>query len=177
MALDLAAFRQTVFDWASGESGLTTIFERPNQPRPSTPYVSLNIVGGPVKQGGQQEVRFDDPTFSVNALLALTVSVKAYGNQTNDPISILTNLQLSLGKLEVLESLRSGGIAVWNEGPISDISEVLETGFEERANMDVLFAASHSTVTDGGLIEKVDLSGEVEADTGNTIDVPEETIE
>ena len=178
MPLNMAAFRESIFDWASSESGLRTIWERPNEARPRLPYVSLNILTGPVVQGGQQETRFSvaDDEFSVNALITFTISVRAYGDRVDDdPLQVLTNLQLSLGKNEVLESFREDVIAIWDEGDVENIPELLETGFEERANMDVLFAASHSVLTDPGQIEKVALSGEVEGSVG-TIIIPEEVI-
>lgn len=154
-----------IFDWVAFElraviSEQNIIWEKDNSDRPLPPYVSLNIIAGPVRLGGEAELRHESgDNFSANWMKTITLSVKSYGN--ND-LNLLERLQNSLGKPTVLARLRAVGLAIVSEGPIQDISTRLQTGYEERSNMDVIMAFASSVEDKVGYINDVELTGGVE---------------
>lgn len=48
--------RGTIFDWFSGATGLEGIWSDQDQPQPPYPYFSLNVMSGPTRIGGRDDV-------------------------------------------------------------------------------------------------------------------------
>ena len=169
MVIDFETVEKALWTWVSGESGLETIWDEPNAPRPKTPYALLGLVSPPVKYGSKDDLRSaggDD--FEITGQRSVAYSVKVLGR---DAVSYVTDLQMSLEKPSVQEALRAAGLAVWEEGDVLDISELLETGFEERANMDVVFGISATTEEAVGELKNVEVQGEITLEDGTTRDV------
>lgn len=157
-----------VYDWVYSQLNKyidadRVIWEDENIDRPLAPYIALSIVAGPVKLGGQAELRHESDTkFSVNAMKRVTVEVKCIGRPDQNYLEIL---QDSLGKETVLSAFRAKGMAVVSEGDIVSIPERMESGFEDRASMDIGFYYASSVEDDLGKIEHVTGEGEVEEET------------
>jgi len=160
-----------VWDWVHQALGdvlddENIIWEKQNEYRPQPPYISLNIVSGPVKLGGQAELRHKTgDKFTVNAMKQVTISVTAYGG--ND-LNLIERVQDSLGTVTAKALLRVAGLAVVSEEPIVSASAEIEGGFEERASMDVILSYASSIEDEAGIIEHVELEGEVDDHTFTT---------
>jgi hypothetical protein len=165
-----AALLSAWFDFAENntEDEVTVIYEESSGPRPPRPYVTLKIIAGP------SEKAFDelrpipaDPNkkFDLTGIRQYTVSMKAFGEAAHD---ILSDLQLCLEAPDSIEFfIRNEDIAVVSRGPVTDISALLETGFETRAVMDVIFNAVVSKVVDPSTIESTEISGTLENADGS----------
>ena len=172
MAIDYKNFQNAVYAWVVSQVSQPCIWDKPNQPRPKPPYVTLSFITTGVRRGGRGELRDEGSGFSVNDMISITVSVKSYSQDTNEfqtALSTISTLQISLAKEDVGEALRKKGVAIWDEGSILDISELLESGFEQRASMDVIFGFVNTDPNAGaGQITSVDLEGIVDTDLGNS---------
>ena len=156
------------------------IWDRPDARRPSVPYMTLNYLTGPVRIAQLDEERVqDDGTIIMCATRNFTLSIKAYIGDVRAkshpdfwrPIQSLSDLSGKLTTVAIRELFRKEGLAIMNIEGIQDITELLETGYEPRANMDILFSYSEQ-ITDthiGPNIDKVVITQEnIEDVTGIT---------
>jgi hypothetical protein len=142
-------------------------------PRPPKPYLTLKIISGPRQLTMDDELRFNgnstgNRNYNLVGQRAYTISFKAYGEGYVDA---LHDLSMGTDDPDLNEFLKTtGDIAVTNRGNVSDISGLLETGFERRASLDIIFNSSHNKETGIGLIETVKITGELDE---RELDIPE----
>lgn len=116
--------------------------------------------------------------FRVTGQREITVNVQAYERNTDednpatDPARnayhYLSLLQASLGLPSIQQTLRLSGIALIEEGPLTDISEATEDTFESRASMDVRMRVLADLREYVGFVDQVDLEGTYSAEDGDT---------
>lgn len=156
MALDFEVVKTNLYDWAVSvlPVGVPPIFYNENSPRPSLPYVTLYLQS--LIAIGEDYTTSPD-AFGDSGLLGdreFTLQIQCYGG---DPITILENMRTSLQKQTVLDTLRTDGIVFVNHFPITDITALLDTEFEARASMDVLFRIAQTDTDISGNIETVEI--------------------
>jgi len=151
--------------WLADVTGLTTIWEHQNAPRPPRPYASLNIltspsVGhenrGPVDQNG-------DATISL--IVEPTISVKLYYASTDPREAILEMFKVrrSLFSPSVRESLKGNGWSFIEVlGPPQNIPELIDSEYESRAVMDIRFRTLDTFIDNLGVVEFAEIEGAVE---------------
>lgn len=128
-----------------------------NGERPPKPYVTLKIISGPRKLGLDDELRQEGDKFYLVGQRAYTLSIKSFGT---DFIDGLEDLSTCLDDPDYWEALKEeADIAVTDRGDVSDISAKLETGFEKRATLDIIFNSSNNKITNIGPIESVEVTG------------------
>jgi hypothetical protein len=88
-----------------------------------------------------------------------TVSVHYFGD---NPMGPIMQAYSSLEKQTVLDQLYASGIAVQSKEPIQNVSAALETRFDPHATFDFYIGMSENNLDDVGVIEKVQLTGEVD---------------
>lgn len=167
MTFDKSSIKNILYSWVS--SIITTkqfIWLDQNSPRPSLPYLGGRIgsysfihddyVGSPDSSG------YSEITGNREFVLYL----EAYGNTSFES---LEQLVMSLNKIDVISLLISNNIVFVNEmNDIVDLSELLDSRYEERASLDLLFRiASSDTDENRGIIETV----KIELMCKNEIDV------
>jgi hypothetical protein len=178
-AIDIEALQDVIYTWVWNRvrntcQGISVIWTEPNAPRPSIPYVGLKFLTGPVKLGHTDVIsHVQDDEFVVEGQRTISLSVIVYGTGAHQ---IAVNLHASLELPSVLEQLRAGGIAIWNEGQVSDISAALETGFEERSNFDVLMGVVSSQTEDVGYIGTAEISGSMNDVDGSVVLTTSQTV-
>jgi hypothetical protein len=167
LAIDWETVERALWTWASEEVELETIWDRPNAPRPETPYVLLGLLSAPIKHGSKDDLRGTgtEDEFEITGQRSVVYSVKVIGKNA---IPYCTDLQISLEKPSVQEALRVAGLAVWNIGDVENIATLLETGFEERANMDVTFGISDTVAEAVGEVQNMEGTGEITLEDGTT---------
>lgn len=101
----------------------------------------------------------DDGTVVIQIGSLMTVSIGTYGPNAYDVAHGIDN---ALEKVTVQDFLRSRGMAYVQvlRGP-TDMSDIAGTGFEERAGLDVQMRAAISIIDDVGIIERVELTGDL----------------
>lgn len=157
MPLNIETVKTDLYDWAVANIPISVpvIFYYPNAPRPDIPYVSLFLLN--FLQIGDDWHSSPDNIGSSNVIgdREMTLTVNCYGG---DPFTVLENLRSSLQNQSVLDTLRDNGIVFVQQLPINDISSLLDTEFESRAAMDILFRIAQDNESDDGLIETVELT-------------------
>jgi hypothetical protein len=164
----LENFQNAIQNWARDQvnlivGGMPVIWENPNAPRPSFPYIGLLIVS--FEKVGLDDVSRPDENgiakLIANYLINLTVNCYYEGNsQAIDGLKILDFLRLSLGKQEVMEHFYINKIGIIKEmTSILNTTTVFATGYEQRISMDLQFGATTYLESEEGLIEKVEGKG------------------
>lgn len=160
MAIDFNVVRTNLYNWAIANlpEGMPVIYLYPNAPRPTVDYVSLYI--STVNEIGWDYT--EDPTDDSGVANMIgdrefTVQAQAYGG---DPVTVLQNLRTSLQKQTVLDSLRVNGIVFFNWSPINDITELVDSRYEQRATMDIFFRIADIYTDTLGVIDTVVLQEE-----------------
>lgn len=158
--------KQTIIDWCEYVlPNYSFIFYYPNAPRPSTFYHTIDLTS--LSQIGE------DYTFSPSSA---TDSPEIVGNREficniqgygGEPFTRLETLRSSLQKLDVEELLEDGGIVYVTTNPIIDLTSIVDTGFESRASLDIIFRIAQVQTQSGGIIQAVEGSGELH--NGETI--------
>ena len=155
MSINFETVKNYLYSWASDNLPANTpvIFLYNNSPRPSTDYVTLNIsslvqigddyIPRPTTTGGEIEMVGDRE---------FTLQIGTYGG---DCLTKLEDLRSSLQKTTVLDTLRANGLIFVQQFPIQDVTELVATRFEKRAQMDVLFRLAQTYDDTLGSIETV----------------------
>jgi len=154
-------------------SAATVIFADQNSPRPSDPYAVIRI--GTISQLGQDELREIDP----DTLLATTggqrratISVDYFGSNALENIMKASN---SLEKWSLVDTFNTAGIAFIEKNDIQNLTAMLETKYQQRANFDFFIGFAENVEEDLGIIEEVELTGNVTAD-GKDLDIDKVTV-
>lgn len=166
--IDFNLVRTNLYNWVTANipSGMPAIYLFSNAPRPTVDYLTLYISN--VVQIGWDYERSPLSTAGIANQIGdreFTFQVQAYGG---DVISVLQNLRTSLQKQTVLDTLRANGIVFANWFPINDLTTLVDSRFEQRASMDILFRIADIYTDVAGVISSVNLQ-EVYFDAVGTI--------
>jgi hypothetical protein len=146
--MDIAPIKKALYDWAVRVTGGTAIFEYGDGPKPGKPFVTMNIIG-PLKAGFTDSVRGKDTgdlDFEQTGQRAFTVSVNVYDD--SDAISWASKLQTSLDNPVEIDTFARADIGLGDAGDVNDLTEILETKYERRAQFDfTIFVASNIDFT------------------------------
>ncbi len=158
--MNTSTIKSSLFNWLNTEfgGGLTPIFARQNSPRPQKPYATIQLQS--LSMMGQDELRSIDDSgiATIGGQRKMTIDLNIYGP---DALGLMHQAQSSLSKQSVLDAFYESEIAIWNVGDAKDLTALLETNWEERAQMDVFIGFANNINDDLGIIEKVDLSGQI----------------
>ena len=139
MALNFTTVKLNLYQWAVTvvPSGMPVIFYNPNAPSPDVAYVTLYL-NSIVSVGQDWSAEDSDITGTIDMKgdRQFTLNVQAYGG---DSLTVLENIRTSLQKQTVLDTLRANGIAFYQALNISDLTDLVDTQFESRASLDILF--------------------------------------
>lgn len=174
MALDFAVVKLNLYQWAITvvPSGMPVIFYEPNAPRPSVPYVTLylnSIVA--VNQDWTADDADSAGVVDMKGDRQFTLQVQAYGG---DPLTVLENIRTSLQKQTVLDTLRANGIAFYQSLNIADITELVDSQFERRGQLDILFGIAQIYTDAPGYFNEIEVQEIVENQIG--VEVYNETL-
>ena len=166
--IDFNQVRTYLYNWAIANipSGMPVIWLYPNAPRPTIDYFSLYI--STVTQVGwdyNQDPLSDAGSGEFVGDREFTLQCQAYGG---DPLTVLETLRTSLQKQTVLDSLRANGIVFFNWNPISDVTELVDSRYEQRGTFDVFFRMANVYSDNLGVIDTVEIE-EIIKDPSGTI--------
>lgn len=158
-------------------TGLTVIEHEPetqDAPRPKKPYMGYKMTTPSARVGGDDDHRIvpDDagePTTKWNSggQRRMTVSFHAYGRTHEEAYNYMALWQAALDQFTVQEQLRRAGVAVWIIGNVADLSALLNTGYEGRAQMDVQFGIASNLVEDLSEIVEAPVEATINTDSGD----------
>lgn len=156
--MEFAPYKTAIYNWFSKQSDITTIWAEQGKARPKRPYATLKIISGTVKLGGQDNLRSDLSAggFLLNGPRQITVSTNVYGE---DAMDILTAVRDSLDDPAVVDDLDAHGLAVKEDGSVQNVTEALESHFEPRAQMDVVFMLQEERKASVVPVDRISLNG------------------
>ena len=122
-------------------SAKAVIWAEENGPRPKRPYATLKLVTPSQKPAGRDNLRSEvdthgNTTFVVNGPRRMFVDVNVFGVGA---VELLTMARDSLDDPTVVDYFSANGLQVEQEGQVSNETELLESEFQERARMSMIF--------------------------------------
>ena len=135
-----------------------------NRPSPPMPYMTFKIIAAAMKSGDDHQSYITDETWSRSGQRVMTVSFQCFAAQQEEAYEIMSLWQAQLELNTVQEYLRRSKIAVWLIGGVADLTQLHNTGYEARSQMDVTFGIASNLDEDLGSIETVGVEGEVDTD-------------
>lgn len=133
-----------------------------NQHRPMRPYVSMKLLLGPVAIGQDEERQDEDDFVMISGFRELTLSVNYFGE---NPFRGLGEVQTRLRFPSTRETLYASGLVFVSDSGLRDLSQLLETQTEQRAQMDLVFRYSENASDadmHGPIIERVELENGID---------------
>ncbi len=166
MTIDFMTVRTNLYNWAIANipSAMPVIYLYPNSPRPTVDYVSLYI--STITQIGWDWTQDPLNDSGITNMVGDREFTLAYGG---DPMTVLQNLRTSLQKQSVLDSLRVNGIVLVNWFAINDITDLVDSRYEQRASMDILFRIADVYIDNLGVIDNVVLQEIYKNPSGTTV--------
>jgi hypothetical protein len=165
LPLDFDKIRAALVRECQRVTGLTCILEEPetqNAPRPAKPYFSFKMVSPAIKSGDDSAEQVGvSTTWNRGGQRKLVADFNAYGCSHEDAYNYMALWQSALELETVQANLRASGVAVWLNGSVRDLSQLLVTGFEGRAQMEVNFGIAANLTEDLSAIETVNVTGDV----------------
>lgn len=170
MALSLSALRLVVRTWLVSASGLAdtkVIFEDDPGTRPAKPYMVLKLLS--VETEGEDEVTAGNGTVTHFGHRAATVVLQVYGTNAGNTLEEVRKGQY---RQALQLSARAAGFTVYAAGPNRNIALLLDTGIEERAQMEIeiRFADSDAATSGEGYIDNLTGVGTI-GDVDATVDI------
>ncbi len=146
-----------IYDWASSIIAVSVIFADDNGPRPSLPYITINVtttvkVGQankefPIPDTGIQKIRYNED---------VSLSLNGYGVGANDQLQLLKD---SLQKESVRDTLRVDGLVIRDDSTgITDISTLIDETIEKRWLFEIFMGFGQEITEDTSYIEDVDMT-------------------
>lgn len=169
MPLDWRQVQNTLRDAFRAASGLSSvIWARQNAPQPARPYATLQVIAGPLRLGALDEendvyqagnAAGEEIEQTFKGQREFTLSCQVFADTTADAGTAYDYLSRAMSGLS-LPSAQSlfvnVGLAVVSANGIQDLSALLETKWQSRAQMDVRFRIADSVVEKTGYIATVE---------------------
>lgn len=138
--------------------------EAPGGIRPLRPFVTLKVTNAAMAFGYDSiESIPNTPNFKVSGPRRINVDVNAIGNSHEDAYSIMALLQATFRQHIMLDILTLAGVTVWDTGPVNDLSFLMSTGYEGRAQMELMLCMTSSMTVNIGQISSVNALGNINA--------------
>lgn len=144
------------------------IFEDQAAKRPeSGKYGTLKIISGPTAQGLDEERFFDEGAEYKSETLAqseLTLSLQVFRSGANTALSKVRSAlrgRTFQEALQVLAKAKNLDVVLVDVLGMQDLTALLQSDYEERAQVDVLLRVVDSHVETAGNIEHVTATGEI----------------
>ena len=158
-------------------------------PRPKKPFTTIKILSGPTTVSFSDNLRFKSdplgpndprtenspsPVYSLGGIRGYSVSLQAFGVGSQDNLQFLQDI---MNSPEVVENFKlAGDIAIVSRGSIIDLSALIDTGYERRHSLDIVFNSASNVDVEAGAIEKAEIEGTLEKTDIDAIDIEPFTV-
>lgn len=163
--INITNIENTLYQWVSGVTGLTTIFANPNAPRPTDPYALINIISTtPVGVEESESTLLPNTSVDVeySNLELVMVSINTYYSGAHQTA---TKIKDSLGRVTSKAELFAGGLGYSRSTAVNDIPEVIDERWEERAQFDCFFYTRSLDAENIESIQKISITNEIDGTT------------
>lgn len=139
--------------------------ESQNWARPTLPYMTMHITVPGARYGDDTKQNLPGSTEWVSGgPRKMTVSFQCYGSSHEQAYNLMSLWQTSLDEENTQEMLREAGLSVLIIGSVADLSALLNTGYEGRAQMDCQFGLAMNLTSDLGEMDTAVVQGSVTTD-------------
>lgn len=179
MPVSYATVKTNLYNWAISvlPVGMPVIFWEPNAPRPNVPYATL-FLSSILAVGQDWASNESDSAGLINMQgdRQFTLSFQVYGG--TDPLTVLENVRSSLQKQTILDTLRTNGIVFFQSLNIEDITDLIDSQWERRASLDILFGIGQNYTDNPGYFDHLQVQEQILNQLGDIvydeiIDIPE----
>ena len=173
LPLDFIAIRKAICNEVQRVVGVPCVMARPENPvspRPKLPYMALQVLNPAQKVGYDSSSHVTGTTWNSGGQRGMTVDFNAYGRTQEEAYDLACAWQSALDTETTQGILREAGIAVWLNGSVNDLSELLQTGYEGRAQHEVSFGLAANVTEDRNAIDSAIINGVTTLETGDEID-------
>lgn len=142
---------------------LKVIWANESGVRPKLPYVSLNFINPGMRMGSKDNIEYaGDDAFQVVGQRSATLSVNAFGDEA---IQQLMNFRDALETAEAMDYTREQQISIVPDGKPKDLSELVDTKIEKRAQLDLSVGYTVSIEENYGPIDSVEVNNVINEET------------
>ncbi len=156
--MNIPAIMGAVRGWVALTTGLADgkiINAYQDAPRPSPPYAVVYRPLAIMRRGVYDEERIDsdaDGVITRFALRHLTIRVDVFGS---DAVSLAHDACAGLDRYDVRDILAAQCLSVVSQGEVRNLTGLLQSRYEERAQFDPVFALADTSTETVGYIETV----------------------
>jgi hypothetical protein len=168
--MDFVLIDKAFYDWAVAITKRQVIWLNENAPMPALPYLTLHRLPlipighdfySPVNEEGKAKL---------GGIRGLTLQVNSYGSNAAGMLELISS---SFWIDEYRSILSAEGISFLNRFAINDLSGLLDTRYEERAQADYSFLIGRESAGDAqidvGIIKNVEGEGTIKTYDKSTI--------
>ena len=157
---------------ATGMTATKVLWGEQANPQPVRPFATLKIMSGPVRLGGVDEVRKSynpaaplqqEITHEVSGQREITVECQVFSDNVhgaNAARAILSKLQTGLFLPTIRYALNTAGLSLMASDSIVDLTAIVATKFQSRANLDLRFNLVDTASQLHGYIETAQVAGD-----------------
>ena len=161
-----------LYAWLSGIlTGASVIWDKEDGVRPPLPFATMNIISGPSSAGPAEERYKSQDTYAYAMRKKFTLSINVHSDDALMRINSIVNA-LELPSHQSI--LQGAGIAVWGNSDPRDLSQLMDTEYEGRAQIDINLSFAQTIEDSPGEIRTVHVRGDIQGVvTENLIEVGE----
>jgi len=157
MSFSIADFEETAVATLSTITSETVIFSHQNAPRPSGPYVTLQVLNF-IQRGEPEEIQNNGDGQKVTQWSEMTLQIKAVGLDAMIRAFAIRN---AMGLRWVVDAFAGVFAGVGEISSIQNIPVVRTNGWEDQSVFDVIFNVVTETAETLPYIATVELDGEI----------------
>lgn len=158
--IDFNVIDTLLYNWVYTYSGITTIWQNEDGPKPNLPYITLrrqSVLS--VGQDYVSDLNSSTELAKISGDRDLVINIQAYGSNAFGRLEDLYYLRHLPASQELLFA---GNLSLIDRLAIENITGLNDLEYEERATMDLLFRfASQKTAISLGVIETVNIEENV----------------
>lgn len=173
--IDYAQVRKTLVQALCAATGLpqNSVIraqgQGPVQPRPKLPYVTFAYRRAAIRNGYDAVVSAyaeGDTLWRYIGERGIAMDLTAYGRDQDEAYGLALGMQCGLQQEPIQNILGASGLTLWTLGDVTDVTALLNTGFEGRALLECEMWLGTSQLVDLGEIATVPVVGAIEDDGG-----------
>lgn len=142
--------------------------ETQDAPRPARPYFTMKIMVAAGRSADDSTQYSNTGVTNRGGQRRMSVSFQCFATSHEEAYNYMALWQSCLDLFTTQEQLRKAGIAVWTIQNVADISQLLNTGYEGRSQLDCTFGIASNLTEDLSYVHEVKGSGTITKDSGET---------
>lgn len=155
--MTLIEIKDFIRNWIQDELGIIAIEARQGAPRPPLPYATYLFINPSLKVNGQDEiVPNEDDTWTQMGMRSSLVSLNILGQDANN---LMSDLRDSLDRPDIIDLFVANEISQYSLTGPNDLTELEDTKYVERSQMDVNIYYAINKETGVVPIESVEVTG------------------